>query len=148
MGSHDPFGYLKHKLWPKERSGIKLPIWLPTTKSRESPCFTCVQVACHICLEKISMMVITLFQTSSQSKVCTRRYGPPTSQESQFQEFWDFQLGSPKKKWHLGVDPMAKHKKYYNGEGGGFPQVWAVVNLMNLCLLVICPCTKSVLIMW
>jgi hypothetical protein len=19
MGSHDPFGYLKHKLWPKER---------------------------------------------------------------------------------------------------------------------------------
>jgi len=26
MGSHDPFGYSKHKLWPKERSGIKLPI--------------------------------------------------------------------------------------------------------------------------
>jgi hypothetical protein len=26
MGSHDPFGYLKHKLWPKEGSGDKLPI--------------------------------------------------------------------------------------------------------------------------
>jgi hypothetical protein len=26
MGSHDPFGYLKHKLWPKEGSGLKLPI--------------------------------------------------------------------------------------------------------------------------
>ncbi len=37
MGSHDPFGHLKHKLWPKEESGVKLAIWLPTTKSRESP---------------------------------------------------------------------------------------------------------------
>jgi len=23
MGSHDPFGHLQHKLWQKERSGIK-----------------------------------------------------------------------------------------------------------------------------
>jgi len=29
MSSHDPFGHLKHKLWPKERSGVKLPISLP-----------------------------------------------------------------------------------------------------------------------
>ncbi len=26
MGSHDPFGYLKHKLWPKEGLEVKLPI--------------------------------------------------------------------------------------------------------------------------
>jgi hypothetical protein len=26
MGLHDPFGYLKHKLRPKERPGVKLPI--------------------------------------------------------------------------------------------------------------------------
>jgi hypothetical protein len=37
MGLHDPFGHLKHKLWPKEGLGIKLLIWLPTTKSWESP---------------------------------------------------------------------------------------------------------------
>jgi hypothetical protein len=42
MGSHYAFGYLKHKLWPKERSGIKLTIWLPTTKSQESTQFPCV----------------------------------------------------------------------------------------------------------
>jgi len=24
MGSHDPFEYLKHKLWPKEELGITL----------------------------------------------------------------------------------------------------------------------------
>jgi hypothetical protein len=26
MSSHIPFDYLKHKLWPKERPGIKVPI--------------------------------------------------------------------------------------------------------------------------
>jgi hypothetical protein len=26
MGSYDPFGYLKHKLWSKEGPGVKLPI--------------------------------------------------------------------------------------------------------------------------
>jgi hypothetical protein len=52
MGSHDPFRYLKHKLWPKERLGVKLPIWLPTTKSWESLWFPHVEVACHISLER------------------------------------------------------------------------------------------------
>jgi hypothetical protein len=37
-----------------------------------------------------------------------------------------------------------RHRKYYKGEGGGFPQVQAVVNLVNLCLLVAYPCIKSV----
>jgi len=32
-------------------------------------------------------------------------------------------LRSPKTKWHLGASPMAKHKVYYKGEGGGFPHV-------------------------
>jgi hypothetical protein len=26
MGAHDPFGHLTHKLWPKERLGVKLTI--------------------------------------------------------------------------------------------------------------------------
>jgi len=45
-------------------------------------------------------------------------------------------LGSPKTKWHLGASPMAKHKKYYKGEGCGFLQVRVVVSLLSLCLLV------------
>jgi hypothetical protein len=36
MASHWPFGHLQPKLWAKEGSGVKLAIWLPTTKSRES----------------------------------------------------------------------------------------------------------------
>ncbi len=43
MGLHDPFQHLKHKLWPKERPGVKLPI----TKSQELTRFPCVEVACN-----------------------------------------------------------------------------------------------------
>jgi hypothetical protein len=51
MGSHDPFGHLKRKLWPKEGPGVKLVIWLSPTKSEESPQFPYLQIACHIALE-------------------------------------------------------------------------------------------------
>jgi hypothetical protein len=36
MASHWPFGHLSLKLWAKEGPGVKLAVWLPTTKSRES----------------------------------------------------------------------------------------------------------------
>jgi hypothetical protein len=36
MASHCPFGHLQPKLWAKEAPGVKLPVWLSTTKSRES----------------------------------------------------------------------------------------------------------------
>jgi hypothetical protein len=39
---------------------------------------------------------------------------------------------------------VAKHKVYYKGEGGGFPQVWVVVSLVSPNLPVVCPNTKSV----
>jgi hypothetical protein len=38
-------------------------------------------------------------------------------------------------KCHLDVGLMERHKVYYKGEGGGFPQVRAVVSLMNLNLM-------------
>jgi hypothetical protein len=51
--------------------------------------------------------------------------------------------GSPGTKCHLDAGLVARHKVYYKGEGGGFPQVRAVVSLMNLCLPVAHLCTKS-----
>jgi hypothetical protein len=51
IGLHCSFGHLKHKLWPKEGLGVKLAVWLPTTKSRESTWFTCLQTSCNIPLE-------------------------------------------------------------------------------------------------
>jgi hypothetical protein len=47
----------------------------------------------------------------------------------------------------LGAGPIDRHNEYYNAEGGGFPQVRAMVSLVNPCLLVACSCTKCVSIM-
>jgi len=41
------------------------------------------------------------------------------------------------------VGVVEQRKKYYMREGGGFPQVRAVVNLMNLELPVACSSTKG-----
>jgi hypothetical protein len=46
-------------------------------------------------------------------------------------------------KCHLDVGLVERHKVYYKGEGGGFPQVRAVVNLVSSNLPVVCPSTKS-----
>jgi hypothetical protein len=51
MGSHGSFGHLQNKLWAKERPGVKLAVWFPTTKSQESTQFTWLQATCHISLK-------------------------------------------------------------------------------------------------
>jgi hypothetical protein len=52
-------------------------------------------------------------------------------------------LGNPRTKWHLDVAPVERCRIYYKGEGGGLPQVWAVVNLVSPKLPVARPSTKS-----
>ncbi len=52
-------------------------------------------------------------------------------------------FGSPRTKCHLNVGLVERHKVYYKGEGGGFPQVWVVVNLMGPNSLVARPNTKN-----
>jgi hypothetical protein len=73
-----------------------------------------------------------LLQTSSQLKFCTQNYGPPKLRESQLWELC-----------HLDVCPVVKHRVYYKREGGGFPQVQDVVNLVSLNFPLIHPNTKS-----
>jgi hypothetical protein len=141
MGSYDPFGHLKHKLWPKERLGVKLAILLLTTKSWESPWFPCVQVACNISLEKswqgLQLWFTPHFNWRSAHKVIgPQSHGVPTLGIS------GLSLRSFETKWPLGVGPVARHKVYYKGEGGGFPQVQAVVNFVNPWLRVVRSCTK------
>jgi hypothetical protein len=86
MGFHGPFGYFKHKLWPKKRLGVKLPIWFLTIKSRESPWNTCVQVVCNISLESSQQSLQLCFQ-------------PPISQKStqEVKKLWSSKmLGVPR----------------------------------------------------
>jgi hypothetical protein len=56
-------------------------------------------------------------------------------------------FGSPRTKCHLDVGLVERHRVYYKGEGGGFPQVRALVSLVSLSLPMAHPSTKSVPIM-
>jgi hypothetical protein len=55
-----------------------------------------------------------------------------------------FPFGNPETKCHLDVGLVERHKIYYKGEGGGFPQVQIVMSLVNPNLPVAHPSTKSV----
>jgi len=143
MGLHDPFGHLKHKLWPNEGSGVKLPIWLPTIKSRESPNFVAFRWHETYCWKDLNEaynfdLVFLLIKGLHTKLWASKVIGVPTLGISKFP------LGSLGTKWHLGASPVAKHKEYYKGEGGGFPQVRVVVSLVSPCLFLVRPCTKSV----
>jgi hypothetical protein len=135
MGSHDPFGHLKHKLWPKERLEIKLAIWLLTTKSRESTQFPYVKVACDTLLRNSWRGLQLCFRPHpdrrSAHKVIIRKVvGVPT-------------LATVTKSY-LDVVLAEKRKVYYMGEGGGFPQVWVMASLVNPRSSMARPSTKSV----
>jgi hypothetical protein len=47
----EPFGHLHLKLWAKEGPGVKLTIWLSTTKCRESTSSRRLQKECDITLK-------------------------------------------------------------------------------------------------
>ncbi len=51
-------------------------------------------------------------------------------------------IGSPRTKSHLDVGAVGKHKEYYIGEGGGFPQVRTVVSQVNSCCPWLVPTPK------
>jgi hypothetical protein len=46
IGLNDPFGHLKHILWP--RAGSQIDKLISTTKSQGSPRYPCVGVVCNI----------------------------------------------------------------------------------------------------
>ncbi len=51
-------------------------------------------------------------------------------------------LGSLEIKSHFDTGVVERHRKYYMGEGGGFPQVRAVVSFVSPESPVACPSTK------
>jgi len=52
-------------------------------------------------------------------------------------------LGSPRTKSHLDVGLVERHKLYYKGERGGFPQVRAMMSFVSPSLPVAHPSTKN-----
>jgi hypothetical protein len=82
---------------------------------------------------KLSTRATTLLQTALRSEVCSQSYGASKSRESRRAGFRDSRAGVPGEKSHLDVGPVESRRVYYKGEGGGFPQVRAVVSLVCGC---------------
>jgi hypothetical protein len=95
MPSHWQFGHLQPKLWAKEGPGVKLPVWLPTTKSRESMPSRHPIWACDMALERSRRGLQLRFRPrrdpSWQSRVMTvQSSGSPVGTISKF----DCSIGS------------------------------------------------------
>jgi hypothetical protein len=54
-------------------------------------------------------------------------------------------FGTPEIKNLLDVGTIERRREYYMGEGGGFPQVRAVVSLMSPRSPAACPSTKGLM---
>jgi hypothetical protein len=101
-------------------------------KSRIDPIYFTANNVQHI-VGKLSTRATTLLWIAPRSEVCSQSYGAPKFRESRLARFWDSHSRVPKEKSHLDVGPMERCRVYYKGEGGRFPQIWAVVSL-------VCPC--------
>jgi hypothetical protein len=129
MASHWPFEHLQPKLWAKEGPGVKLAIWLLTTKSRESTSSRRRLEECDTALESSWRELRLWFKTrpdpsSRRGVMAAQSSGSPAGIVS------GLHFGSPNKMCHLDVASATSHKEYYVGEGGGFPRVRAVVSLV------------------
>ncbi|CAM6079621.1 unnamed protein product [Sphagnum tenellum] len=124
----------------KRRTRSRIPGSLPVLtpdheKSGIDPKYLAADNVRHT-VGKVSTRATTLLQTALRSEVCSQSYEASKSRESRWAEFRDSRarvLGVPGEKSHLDVGPVESHRVYYKGEGGGFPQVRAVVSL-------VCPC--------
>jgi hypothetical protein len=150
MSSHGPFGHLKQKLWPKKRLGVKLPIWLLTIKSWESTQFPCVQVACRwratYCWKTLNQGYNFALDHIAIGGLHAKLWAPKVTKVL-VARILRLPLGSFGTKCHLDVGLLERHIIHYKGEGGGFPQVGVVLNLVNLKLFVVHPSTKMTQIM-
>jgi hypothetical protein len=143
MASREPFGHLQHKLWSKEGPGVKLAVWFPTAKSWNWPDpGVCRWSATHRwkALKENYKFALDLLPIEGLSK----KLWTPKVLGVQIGTISGFHFGSPGKKCHSNVSAAERHKKYYMGEGGGFPWVRVVVSQMNPRLPVACSNSKSV----
>jgi hypothetical protein len=142
MGLHEPFGHLQHKLWQKERPGVKLAVLLPTTKSRESTQSRCVQVEGNMPLES-SQRELQVFLKLHPNRRFEQRVMTPQSGGSPNGTVSRLLLESHGIKSHSNVGAAKRRKEYYVGESGDFPRVRAVLSLVSPGLHVACPSTKG-----
>jgi hypothetical protein len=129
MASHWSFGHQQPKLWAKEGPGVKLAVWLPTTKSRESmPSWHPIWV-CDMALERsrqgLQLWLRLRCNWTLQSGVMAVQ-----SSKSPAGTISGLHFGSPNKMCHLDVASSASCREYYMGKGDSLPWVRAMVSLV------------------
>jgi hypothetical protein len=118
MASHWSFEHLQPKLWAKEGPGVKLAVWLPTTKSRESTCSRCAIRECDMALESSLRGLQDWFRPrcdprSGRGVMAVQSPGSPTGTRS------GLHFGSPGNLCHSDVAPTGRCRVYYREYGGG-----------------------------
>jgi len=141
MGSHDPFEHSKHSYGQKKgwESNWHFDLWPLKIKNR--PDFLAWRWRATYRWKALDEGYNFALDLISIGGLHTKLWAPkiariPTLRIS------GLPLGIPGTKWHLGAGHVARHRVYYEREGGGFPQVQAVMSLVSPCLLVIRLCTK------
>jgi hypothetical protein len=114
MASHWSFGHLQLKLWAKEGPGVKLVVWLPTTKSRESTSSRCPIRECDMALERSLRGLQLWFRprcnpTPQSGVMAVQSFGSPTGTIS------GLHFGSPGNLCHSDASSAERRKVYYRG---------------------------------
>jgi hypothetical protein len=130
MASYWPFGHLQPKLGVKEGPGVKLAVWLPTTKSRESTCF-------HVRSESATWRWKALFKGYKFGSYLVPIGGrgeelrSPKVLRVQIGTISGLHFGSPEKKSHSDATPVGERRVYYREYGGGISRARSVVCHVN-----------------
>jgi hypothetical protein len=112
MGLYDPFEYLKHKLWSKEKLGVKLSIWPLTTKIKNHPDFLVRRWHPTHCYKDLGKGYNFNLDFISIRGLHTKLWASKVVRVP-ILGILGLPLGSPGTKWHFGVGPMARHREYY-----------------------------------
>jgi hypothetical protein len=121
MASHEPFGHLQLKLWAKEGPGVKLPVWLLTTKSWESTSFWRLQKEWDKALEIYRGELQLWLRPHSNQRLepgvmSVQSLGSPTRNNFGTPP-WESRENLP-----FGCGSRGKLQRILYGEGGYFPE--------------------------
>ncbi len=83
-------------------------------------------MACNISLEIYWWGLQFCFRFRLNLRFSREVMGPQSRKSLNFDNF-----GTPERKCHLDVGLMKRRRIYYKGEGGGFPQIRAMVSLVS-----------------
>jgi hypothetical protein len=134
MGSHCSFGHLKHKLWPKEGSGVNWQFDSQPQKVENRPDLLICRGRATYRWKDLNKSYNFALDCTSIRGLLAKLWGSKVAKVPTW-EISGLPLRNPGTKSHLDVGSVASHKVYYKGEGGGFPQVRAMVSLMCSCCM-------------